>query len=128
MPDFQPGFRFSLVDGIVLVVGAVAAAVVWPTAGWIAFIIAFVVSHFFLFCNVFRVARPLELAWSGLFVVLTYCTIAIGQPPHALSIAISLMATIVVIALEMRKRSYHGVLWRTINPGLPEWWKERSTK
>jgi hypothetical protein len=123
---FQPGVRFSVVDGIVIVIGAVAAIAVWPTAGWITFIIAFVVAHFFLFCNVFRVSRPLELAWSGLFIVLTYCTIRFGQPPWLVSIAISLLATVIVVALEMRRPSYHGLLWKMVNPKLPQWWAERA--
>lgn len=120
--EFQPGFRFSIIDGSVIILAAVAAVAVWPTAGWISFIIAFVVTHFFLFCNVFRVARLPELAWSGLFIVLTYCTIRFGQPAWSVSIVISLLATVVAIALTMRKPSYHGVLWKIINPKLPEWW------
>jgi hypothetical protein len=28
----------------------------------------------------------------------------------------------VLVVLEARKRSYHGVFWRWINPGLPAWW------
>ena len=71
MAAFQPGFRLSAIDVIVILVGAIASVVLWSTVWWIGFVIAFVVAHFFLFCNVFRVARPLELAWSGLFIVLT---------------------------------------------------------
>lgn len=77
---FQPGFRISVIDGIVIVSGTIAAVSLWPTAWWIGFVVAFVVAHFFVFCNIFRVARPLELAWSGIFIVLTYCTITFGIP------------------------------------------------
>jgi hypothetical protein len=123
---FQPGFRFSMLDGSVIIIAAVAAVALWPTAGWISSIIAFVVTHFFLFWNVFRVARPLELAWSGLFIVLTYCTIRFGQPAWPVNIAISLLATVVVIALTMCRPSYHGVLWKAINPNLREWWAKQA--
>ncbi len=124
---FQPGFRFSIIDGSVIILAAVAAIALWPTAGWISFIIAFVVTHFFLFCNVFCVARPLELAWSGLFIVLTYCTIRFSQPAWLISIATSMLATVVVIALTIRKPSYHGALWQIINPNLHKWWAEHGS-
>jgi hypothetical protein len=124
--EFQPGFRFSIIDGSVIILAAVTAVALWPTAGWISFIIAFVVTHFSLFCNVFRVTRPLELAWSGLFIVLIYCTITFGQPAWLVSIAISLLATAVVNALTMRRPSYHGVLWKSINPKLREWWAKQT--
>ena len=77
-PKFHPGFRISKIDVAVIVVGIVGSAALWPTAQSIAFIIAFVIAHFFLFCNIFRIARPLELAWSGIFIALTYCTITFG--------------------------------------------------
>lgn len=56
-------------DGGTGVAGIVGALSLWSTAWWLGFIVAFVVGHFFVFCNIFRVARPLELAWSGVFVV-----------------------------------------------------------
>jgi hypothetical protein len=119
---FQPGFRFSKTDAAVIVVGAIASIVLWSTAWWLGFIVAFVVGHFFLFCNVFRVARPLELTWAGVFVVLTYCTVAFGVPSWPISIGVTLLITIAMIAITMRKPSYHGILWSRINPGLPQWW------
>jgi hypothetical protein len=117
--EFQPGFRCSYVDVGVLALGAIVAVTARNTAGGI---VAFVVAHFFLFCNVFRVSRRLELAWSGLFVALAGCTIAFERPSWLVTISVTLLATVLVIALTMRKPSYHGVLWRTINPALPEWW------
>lgn len=59
---FAPGFRFSMLDAFVLIIGTIAAVasamVVWS---W-GFVIGFVVCHFFLFCNIVRMSRPLELA------------------------------------------------------------------
>ena len=124
-PQFQPGFRISAVDAIVLIVGTVATIALWQTIWWLAFIVAFVVGHFFVFCNVFRVARPLELAWAAVFIASMYPTIAFGVPGWPASIAISLTMTVAVIAIEMRKPSYHGVLWKRVNPGLPQWWGAR---
>jgi hypothetical protein len=34
-----------------------------------AFAVAFVMGHFFLFCNVFRIRRKYELIWAVLFAV-----------------------------------------------------------
>jgi hypothetical protein len=31
------------------------------------------------------------------------------------------------IGLEMRKPSYHGVMWKMINPNLETWFRERVT-
>lgn len=125
-PRFQPGFRISTIDCVIIVAGIVASAMTWTTAWWLGFIIAFVIAHFFLFCNIARVSRLLELIWSGIFVVLTFCTMTFEMPTWPITIVISLMATVVVVLLEMRKPSYHGILWQRINPNLPQWWAEYS--
>src|SRR6185503_16949754 len=100
------------------------ASVTW----WWGFVPAFVVLHFFLFCNVFRIARPLELAWAVVFVALAGATIVVDQPGWIVTTAVSLVATVIVIALEMRKPSYHGIAWQKINPGLPQWWEANVAK
>lgn len=89
-------------------------------------IIGFVVGHFFLFCNVFRVARPLELAWAALFTALAGSTIVVEQPEWPVTLATSLVATLLVIVVQMRKPSYHGIAWQWINPELPEWWEAQG--
>jgi hypothetical protein len=119
---FQPGFRISTIDYAVIIVGVIGSWALWQFEGWIGFVIAFVVAHFFLFCNIFRFSRPLELAWSAIFIVVTYSTIVFEKPSWPITIGISLVATVSVIILEMRKPSYHGILWQRINPGLPQWW------
>ncbi len=122
MPEFQPGFRISVIDGIVLIAGAVVVVFTYLVVPLIAFIVGYVVVHFFLFCNLFRVARSLELIWSGLFVALCAASILLNQPPWPITVVLSLATTCVVIALTLRKPSYHGALWKMINPDLPEWW------
>ena len=126
LKKFQPGFRISVVDIIVIVVSTMAAIALWPTAWWIGFVVAFVVAHFFLFCNVFRIARTLELIWATIFVALTYCTIMLGVPDWSLTIGGCLLVTTILIVIEMRKPSYHGILWRRINPHLLQWWESRK--
>ncbi|MCA9068991.1 MAG: hypothetical protein KDA84_08715 [Planctomycetaceae bacterium] len=128
MPEssYQPGFRFSLVDGIVITVGTIASCVLASVDWRIAFVIAFVVMHFFLFCNIFRVSRSLELVWSAVFIGLSYSTISFEKPSWPITVSAVLCLTMIVIGIEMRKPSYHGILWRIINPKMPEWWEARN--
>jgi hypothetical protein len=128
MPEavFSPGFRLSKLDVVVLVLGTVAAAIAGIFVWWVGYVIALVIGHFFLFCNVFRLARPLELAWAAVFVALAGATVASDWPGWIATTVGTLVATVVVIGLEMRKASYHGVLWERINPGLREWWEAQA--
>lgn len=121
-PAFAPGFRFSLTDGIVVVVSIVATVVLSMMTWWWGFIVGFTVLHFYLFCNVFRISRFLELCWSGLYVALAGSTITTDSPGWVITIVASLIATAFVIGIEMKKPSYHGVGWQKINPSLPDWW------
>jgi hypothetical protein len=120
---FAPGFRFSTFDGLVMLVGAIGGSVLWTMTWWWGFLVGFVLAHFFLFCNVVRLARPLELAWALVFVVLAGATIAVGVPGWPLTAIGSLIVTVVVIVVELRKPSYHGIGWQRLNPGLPTWWE-----
>ena len=122
MKDFAPGFRLSLRDVIVILIGAAAAFTLFGIEPWWSFIVVFVVAHFFLFCNVVRMARPLELAWAATFLALASATLLTETPGWPITAAISLAVTVLVVVLQMRKPSYHGFGWQRINPGLREWW------
>jgi hypothetical protein len=124
--DFQPGFRISITDGLVVVIGAVAAIGLYPTSPDISFAIALPVGHFFLFCNTFRIARKPELVWAGIFLVLAYLTIEAGALTWPVTTGLSLLVASFLILLETRKPSYHGVLWRKLNPTLQEWLEQHS--
>ena len=121
-PEFQPGFRLSTRDQIVLVVGALCALLAWPRLWWGGLAIAFAVGHFFLFCNVFRIARRLELVWTVVFLLLVRFSGVTGRPSWGVSALLSLSVTAVVVIIEMRKPSYHGIGWARVNPGLRAWW------
>jgi hypothetical protein len=124
-PTFSPGFRLSRLDLIVLVLGGAGSVLLATMTWWWGFVLAFVLVHFFLFCNVFRLARALELAWSAVFLALAVATIAANAPGWLITALTSLVMTGIVVALEMRKASYHGVGWQRLNPGLPEWWESK---
>lgn len=120
---FAPGFRLSVLDVFVLVFGATAAIVLSTSVWWWGFVTAFVLAHFFLFCNVVRMARPLEFVWASIFVAQAGATVAIDAPGWLVTALVSLAVTVVVVMAEVRKPSYHGVGWQRINPGLPMWWE-----
>jgi hypothetical protein len=120
---FNPGFRVSVFDVLVLIAGIIGSVVVGAQLWWAGMVIAFVVGHFFLFCNVFRIARKAELIWAALFVVLSVSTVLYDQPGWTVSFAGSLLVAGVLIAHEMKKPSYHGIFWQRINPELLEWWE-----
>jgi hypothetical protein len=123
---FSPGFRFSKLDAIILFVGLCVAAATAAVTPWLGIAIGFVIAHFFLFCNLVRMARPSELAWSAVFVLLVSSTVLVGSPPWPVTLAISFAVTLALIVREMLKPSYHGVFWRQINPELPEWWQDHA--
>ncbi|MFY9314316.1 MAG: hypothetical protein WAO95_02005 [Burkholderiales bacterium] len=93
---------------------------------WMGLIVGFAVGHFFLFCNVFRVGKPLELTWSAIFVALSGSTIVTGRPGWLVTVAVTLAATPVVIVAQVRSPSYHGIAWQRLNPKLREWWETRG--
>ena len=120
--EFRPGFRCSALDAVVLAAGILASFTMGLQGGWMSFVIPYVVGHFFLFCNVFRIARRSELLWAVVFVALALLTISSGRPGWPATIAISFTVTVVVIGLALRRPSYHGIGWRRLNPELHSWW------
>jgi hypothetical protein len=126
--DFKPGFRLSVIDVVVLIAGAIGSVLLSSMTWWWGFVVAFVIGHFFLFCNFIRASRPLELCWSAVFVALAIGTIIIEFPGWLATALLSLGATTAVVILEMRKPSYHGIGWQRINPALPAWWEVQAKK
>src|SRR5688572_25342071 len=74
-----PGFRFAIADAAVLAAGACAAPLLWGRLGELALIFPVVVTHFFMFCNVFRIRRSYELIWAAAFVVNISAGVVIGR-------------------------------------------------
>lgn len=124
-PTFSPGFRCSAFDIVVLIAGAAGCAMLIPYDLRLAMLVGWTVGHFFLFCNVFRMSRGLELLWSAVFVALCLATFQLGRPHWLETAAFSCVTTVIVVMIEMRRPSYHGAGWRAINPNLPGWWKQR---
>ncbi|MFL6657686.1 MAG: hypothetical protein ACJ8GW_06430, partial [Massilia sp.] len=103
--------------------GAACAPNMPITLGWVILFVAF---HFFLFCNVFRIARHLELMWAVMFVLLAVCGITTGEPGLLALYCASSMFAVGLITWHMRQPSYHGIGWQRINPALPQWWQDHG--
>ena len=128
MPDrgFKPGFRLSTIDLAILAVMAFGATVTIVAGGedyWSGLVVVFVVLHFFLFCNVFRITRPPELVWAAVFVLCAGATVLYGFPGWIFTVLASLSVTVFVIRREIGMPWYHGICWQRWNPALPDWWE-----
>lgn len=126
-PDFRPGFRLSVFDFVFLALGALAAYFAFRLRSLPATIPAYVILTFFLYCNVFRIRRIAELIWAGAFTLLALASFYCGQPTWPIVFASGIALTIILIAREMRHPSYHGILWRSVNPQLPTWWDQQHS-
>jgi len=111
----------SVLDGAVLLAGAIDIYLL-GLDHFFAWIIAFVVGHFFLFCNVFRITRPSELLWAAGFILLCGLNIVTGNPDWPWVFSISFVTTILLLTKDLRRPDYHGIAWQWINPNLPNWW------
>ncbi|MEZ5943752.1 MAG: hypothetical protein R3C18_20340 [Planctomycetaceae bacterium] len=121
--SFQPGFRKpSWLDVAILLSTAIAVPVLCLWSKELALLLAYVVLHFFLFCNVIRLATNLELAWATVAVLLAGLSFGFNVLSGTTALTISLATTVVVTAIEFREPSYHGIYWEKINPGLKQWW------
>ena len=123
---FAPGFRLSKLDIAVLIAGAAMAVALASVDIWFGAASAFVVGHFFLFCNVLRMSRPLELTWAATFAALVVLSFVYGYLGWPVVFGIAGLVTILLTAIEMRRPSYHGVGWQKLNPDLPAWWKRKT--
>jgi hypothetical protein len=125
MKEFSPGFRFSSVDGIVLVAGVTISMVGYTSSWVVTVVVLWPLLNYFLFCNVFRLSRLPEIIWAFCFVILAGSTILFETPSWAISMSISFVSTILAIIWEIRRPCYHGILWQKTNPNLPLCWQSR---
>ena len=93
---------------------------------WIGLAIGFVAAHFFVFCNVLRITRRLELVWAAAFLALAAGATGYGLLSCPLAFGLSAVVTLIVALIEVRKPSYHGLGWHALNPQLPEWWSANA--
>lgn len=103
------GLRFSVTDGIAIVLCALATWSAWPFLGEMAVVFPVVLGHFFLFCNVFRISRNLELLWSALFMCNVGIWAGLGSFVWMKILLTQTPVTILFIALTVFGEDYHGI-------------------
>ncbi|GAA6136811.1 hypothetical protein NBRC116583_05580 [Arenicella sp. 4NH20-0111] len=127
--DFNPGFRLSIFDLAVIILGLAGAWYLRDISNEFSLVILFVLGHFFYFCNISRMSRMPEIIWAICFVISYGVGVFYGIVTVAEAFVISFIITIVLTVLEARKPSYHGVLWSKINPGAQDWFdRNKATK
>lgn len=121
------GFRLSLADVLVLTVFAAAATWLWrldSPAWWLA---PMVVGHFFLFCNVIRLRRNLELLWAVVFLGNVGWWMAQGSLDWPMPLVWQMPFTFALILIEMKSSRYHGIAARKLNPQLDKYLADRCS-
>lgn len=108
------GFRFSLQDAVIFIAGAVATFVGWHMLGTFSLFIPFLLGHFFLFCNTFRIGGERSLIWVAAFLlnVFWWGTTQL----HVAHLVGQLAVTAILIANCVLGRNYHGFACQRINP------------
>lgn len=103
------GFRLWPRDLVVIVIAVVGTIALHKYAPEFKWFLPFVVGHFFLYCNVFRVHRYIEYCWAVSFVanVLWHASQHPFNPTRAM--LIQLPITAVVIATTILRKDYHGI-------------------
>jgi hypothetical protein len=127
MKIFQPGFRLSKFDIVIIVSGILSALCTYKISIIMSFLIVFVISHFFIFCNIIRISRVPEIIWATTFTVLVGLSITYSIPSLKIAITISVALSSLLVLMEIRKPSYHGLCWQKINPNLESWFYEQKS-
>lgn len=120
------GLRFSFVDGLVLLATSVVTPWLVREIGSMGWLPAFVVLHFFLFCNVFRIRRKPELIWATCFVLLAGFLVTAEQFAATTLMLCQFPLTVVLIVRDIRHPAYHGVFARRLNPRLDQYLSAES--
>lgn len=123
---FDPGFRVSKLDAGFLLLVLGVSLVLARFLEDLAIAAVFAALHFFLFCNVLRARRSLELLWAAAFVGLWSASYLLGVPSWPQTYSVALAITAIVTVVQLLLPSYHGALWTVFNPQLPQWWEEKN--
>lgn len=108
-PSRAPGARLAVSD-LGVIAGGVAATL-WlrglvPELAWLP---AFVLGHFFLFCNLVRLRTRRELTWCAVFVANFLGHVALGRLEGASVLAWQAPLTLALVGLEVRSPGYRGI-------------------
>jgi hypothetical protein len=115
--EFKPGFRLSVVDTVFVIAVGTLSFVFLQDRPYLLTLCLLGPLQFFLFCNVFRVSRIPELVWASVFIAVSWLSFRLDMPLW-IPVAVAVMLGVLVIGFEMTQKSYHGIFWERINPGL----------
>lgn len=121
-PAFRPGFRFAPTDAVVLIAGAVGAVLAARIEPAVGLAVLLPVAMFFVFCNVVRMVRRLELVWAFAYAAGCIARSQCGWPTWPWLVGGSLVLAMLLVGVQVRRADYHGVAWQRVNPSLPAWW------
>ena len=115
------GFRFSFTDAVALVTFGVTVAILQWIGSSLSWVVIMVAGHFFLFCNLFRVARRRELIWAAFFVLNVASWLFLGHLNWFNVLACQLPVSVGVIAWELKATRYHGIFADRLNARLGDY-------
>ena len=101
-------------DAFIFTGGVIATIVLWQMVDHFALFVPFLLTHFFLFCNTFRIGGERSLIWVGTFLLNMYFWIS--SQNLELHIGIQTIVTACLIAHCMFGKNYHGFACERINP------------
>jgi len=119
------GFRFSIWDAVILLVGGGVVLRLWQASNPLWWIAAMALGHFFLFCNVFLVWRRWELLWAAAFTMNMTLHLAFDFPMPWSVLLCQFPLTLFVIFRQIRSPWYHGICAETLNPRLEDYLNDR---
>ena len=114
------GFRLSLID-VIVIITVITLTILFKGNSIIPFFVndffhylpLYILSNFFLFCNLFRVRNKYELFWCLSAIINTILFLFKYNDVNYFFITQSLI-TIVVIILEINNKNYHGIFAKRI--------------
>ncbi len=112
------GFRFSIADTFALIAFAISALLLNKSGSDLWWLLLIAAGHFFLFCNILRLIRRLELIWAVLFILnlgIWFCLQRLTGPRVLLC---QLPVTFIVILVALKATRYHGIFAKRLNPRL----------
>lgn len=127
-PNKFYGCRFSPVDACAIIIFGVLSFVLWTSEFPLWWVVPAVVSHFFLFCNVFRVRRCLEIIWAVIFLLNVTAWFLAGRDDWLPPLLSQLPVTVAFIAWEIRSPAYHGIFAERLNPRLDQYLATRTAR
>jgi hypothetical protein len=108
------GFRFSSMDAFIFAGGIITTIALWYFIGPFALLVPYLLGHFFLFCNTFRVGGERSLIWVGSFLANVYLW---PQTQNLLiHLAVQAIITLALIVQCVLGKNYHGFACGLVNP------------